>query len=280
MKLTIGIPVYDDWDGFYFTIQSIRLFHPEVLDDIQFIVINNNPSSKQGKELKNFCASNWIKEPLDYIETDNSRGAFSKELVFPAAKTPYVLVLDCHVLIKGGGLSSLIGFFDSGKDNGGLIHGPLLYDNMEIGSTHMKPTWGSGMLGQWAYDERVRTHSYFEIPGHGMGLFACRKDAWLGFPEKSSGFGGEEYVIHNKFRNAGKNVWCLTDLQWLHRFKRPSGAPYPCTKESKYKNVIRGLLQEGGSIVEANRHFIESQGVDEHTIREWMNVIIRENAIS
>lgn len=269
-KLTIGTVVYDDWDGFFFTVQSLRMHHD--MNDFNLLVINTNPLSKQGVEVSNFCKTNGIK----HIETTNEKGAFSKEMVFELAETPYVLVVDCHVLIKSGAIKSLVNFFDMGLDCDGLVHGPLLYDSMKVGATHMKETWGSGLLGQWALDKRVFSHDYFEIPAHGMGLFACRKAAWLGFPKKSSGFGGEEYIIHKKYHNNGRKVWCLSSLQWLHRFKRPNGIPYPCVMEKKYKNTIRGLLLEGGSIAMANKHFVENQGVEYSTIKKWMGDIISE----
>ena len=48
-KLTIGLTVYDDYDGAYFTLQSLRMHHKEVADRLEFVIINNNPNSKQGK---------------------------------------------------------------------------------------------------------------------------------------------------------------------------------------------------------------------------------------
>ena len=36
----------------------------------------------------------------------------------------------------------------------------------------------------------------FEIPMQGLGMFSCRKEAWLGFNPLFNGFGGEEGYIH------------------------------------------------------------------------------------
>ena len=66
-KLTIGICNYDDYDGLFFTIQSIRMHHAEVLDDIEFVFINNNPDSEQGKAIKSFIFQS-VKEPFQYLE--------------------------------------------------------------------------------------------------------------------------------------------------------------------------------------------------------------------
>jgi hypothetical protein len=58
-KLTIGMSVYDDFDGVYFTIQALRLYHLKHLDiDTEFIVIDNNPNSPSGAETKIFV-ENW-----------------------------------------------------------------------------------------------------------------------------------------------------------------------------------------------------------------------------
>lgn len=78
----------------------------------------------------------------------------------------------------------------------------------------------------------------FEIPGMGMGLFACRRDAWLGFAKHCSGFGGEELNIHTKYRQAGHKALCLPFLKWNHRFGRAGGAPYPIPHSAKIRNYV------------------------------------------
>ena len=94
-KLTIGTCVYDDFDGLYFTIQSIRLQNPEILDRLEFVVINNNPVSDQGKEIRTFL--DLINEPVTYLEFSKYNSPFLKGKIFDLAETEYVLVLDCHV---------------------------------------------------------------------------------------------------------------------------------------------------------------------------------------
>ena len=67
------------------------------------------------------------------------------------------------------------------------------------------------MFGQWSTDERGADPDAppFEITMQGLGLFACRRDAWPGFHPEFRGFGGEEYYIHEKFRRNGAKVLCL-----------------------------------------------------------------------
>ena len=47
--LTIGMAVYDDYDGVYFTVQALRLYHEICRSDrVEFIIIDNNPDSANG----------------------------------------------------------------------------------------------------------------------------------------------------------------------------------------------------------------------------------------
>jgi len=267
-KLTIGSLVYDDFDGIYFTIQSIRLFHPEVLDRVEFLVIDNNPSSKDGKLTKDFCEK-WGNGTIKYSTFEEYSSTSLRNLVFENAQTDYVLCCDCHVMFQPKSLASLIGFFDSGFDGGNLIQGPLLYDTLKIAGTQFDPKWRGGMFGTWGIDKRVETDSYFEIPAQGLGVFACRRDSWLGFNKRFRGFGGEEGYIHEKYRQAGKKTLCLSSLKWLHRFGRPNGTPYPNLYEDRVKNYYIGWLELGLPVFEIIEHF-KTLGLSEEKLRQWL----------
>ena len=52
VKLTIGMCAFDDYHGCYFTLQSIRMHHMDVMDKVELLVLDNNPTSKHGKKLK------------------------------------------------------------------------------------------------------------------------------------------------------------------------------------------------------------------------------------
>jgi len=96
----------------------------------------------------------------------------------------------------------------------------------------------------------------FDIPGQGLGLFACRKDAWLGFNPHFRGFGGEEMYIHEKFRKANRRVFCLPFLKWWHRFGRPSGVKYPLTRWNKVRNYVLGHNELGLPLDPVHAHFV------------------------
>ena len=96
----------------------------------------------------------------------------------------------------------------------------------------------------------------FEIPGQGLGLFTCRKDAWPGFNPHFRGFGGEELYIHEKFRRRGDKAICLPWLRWWHRFGRPTGVPYQASAFDKCRNYVLGHVELGLPLDPIHEHFV------------------------
>lgn len=269
-KLTIGMVTYDDFDGVYFSIQAIRMFHKEVLNDIEFIILDNNPDEAHGKAVKNF--TNWIiDQPIKYIPFTEYKSTAVRSKIFEYANTPYVLVMDCHVLFEAGCLKKLIDFFDAGKDNGNLLQGPMVYDDLKNLSTHFDLVWRSQMWGIWATDDRGKNpnNEPFEIPSQGLGSFACRKDSWLGFNPKFRGFGGEEGYIHEKYRKAGKKAMCLPFFRWVHRFGRPNGVKYPLLMKLKVKNYFIGFDEVGLDVEPIYEHFMKEGKQTRETLEAW-----------
>jgi len=261
-KLTIGMAVYDEYDGVYFTIQAIRLYHPEVLQDIEILIIDNNPECPCADAL--ISLSNSITE-LHYIPFDDFTGTASRDIIFREALSDYVLCMDSHVLIEQGAIKKLIDFLDANPKCYDLLHGPLVYDDLKNISTHFKPEWGAGMFGKWDTDERGKDpkNEPFEIDMQGMGAFACRKDAWLGFNPRFKGFGGEEGYIHKKFKQAGKKTLLLPFLRWVHRFNRSSGVPYPNLWQDRIRNYYIGFDELGLDTKPIADHFTELLGEKE-----------------
>lgn len=254
-SLTIGMLTYDDFDGVYFTVQSLRLHHPEAMARVEFVILDNHSEGVHGQAVKDL--TNWIKEPVCYVPVKGRTGTALRDLLFDGARTPHVLCLDSHVMLAPGALARLIDFFEAGSDGGDLLQGPMLMDNLNQWQTHMEPVWRGGMWGTWANDPRGDEVDAkpFEIPAHGMGLFACRKDSWLGFNRSFRGFGGEECYIHEKFRQAGRKTLCLPFLRWLHRFARPAGVPYPNRWEDRLHNYLVGHAELGLDTTAMIEHF-------------------------
>lgn len=243
MKLTIGMSCYDDYDGVWFTIQSILMYHRECIDDINFVVIDGNPESKHGKAceklistLTNTHGNNGL-----YVKNVTWAGTASREYIFQYAKTPYVLCLDSHVQVVPGAIDKLIKFYDENPDCTDLIHGPLLDDNGKIFATEMVKEWSYNMYGKWSHNPtHVRSDHEYEVDMMGLGLFSCVKKNWLGFNRKFTGFGGEEGYIHDKYKLAGRRNIAFPWLQWNHRFSRPNGVPYRNDYIDRIKNYFIG----------------------------------------
>lgn len=256
-KLTIGIVTYEDYDGLFFTIQSIRMHHADAMKDVEFLVLDNNPESPSGEATRNFLKS--IKEPVKYIPFTDYTSPFLKGQIFHFAETKFVLVMDSHILLAPNSIKKLIDFFRQERDEGNLLQGPLIYDDLQNVSTHFENIWRGQMWGVWATDQRGLKEDAppFEIPMQGMGLFACRKFAWPRFNSNFRGFGGEEGYIHEKFRAAGKRTLCLPFLRWMHRFGRPKGVPYPLNIDDRIKNYFIGHLELGLDCSAIFDHFKE-----------------------
>lgn len=247
--MTIGLPCYDDFDGVYFSIQAIRLYQWEWTSK-DVLVIDGHPDSPHGRATRAYCTSVGAR----YIPFGESRGpADSKNRVFKEALHENVLCMDSHVLLDPGAFDRL----ERSMTGNDLYQGPLIYDDHKTISTHFDPVWRGAMWGIWATDERGRDPEAepFTIPAQGMGVFACKKDAWLGFNDAFSGFGGEECYIHEKFRQAGRQTWCLPFLRWHHRFGRPGGIPYKDRWEYRIRNYIIGHRELGLDPAPVIEHF-------------------------
>lgn len=338
MKLTFGFAHFDDSDSAIFTIQSLRMHHPEVMPETEFIIVDNSPNSPHGECLKKFCQSGIThgNAGVTYVANAANQGtSHSRSLIFQHAKGDNVLVADCHVLFPLGAIQNLIRYFDEHPKCMDLLHGPIMYSNLSRRETHFDYTWSSQMRGQWAaawtcgcdkplrfsvsrrwpsgilyrditrhtsevtgcwacgkrmplnigfegyepvlhaagftplgYD---RWYEPFEIPAMGLGSFACRRKAWLGFPEGLEAFGGEECEVHELWRQHGRKILSVPVPYW-HKFERAKGAPYRNTLQDKIGNYLiwRKKLNEGTDDIYEHFVSLDTHGepLAQHLMRE------------
>jgi len=252
--LTIGMATFDDFHGVYFSIMALRMYHPEVMNETEILIIDNNPKGKHGEQVKKF--SGWAPN-VRYIPEGEWVSTAVRNKIFEEARGECVVSMDCHILFELGSLKKLIDYYKKHPNTKNLHQGPLIYDNLTGYSTHFDPVWREQMYGIWAHDERGKNPNSnpFEIPMQGLGIFSCRKDAWLGFNPLFRGFGGEEGYIHEKFRQAGHKALCLPFLRWVHRFGRPDGVKYPLTLNNKLRNYFLGHLELGLDTEPIIKHF-------------------------
>lgn len=255
-KLTIGMATYDDFDGVYFSLHAMRLYHPEILDNVEFIIVDNNPEGVCSSFLKTM----EDKVPnLRYIPFVNTTGTAVRDHIFQQASGKYVLCMDCHVMFPAGALKRLIDYFDEQPDTKDLLQGPLLHDELNCISSHWTPSWNKGMWGTWENNPEANNVDAepFDIPMMGLGIFACTKAAWPGFNPAFNGFGGEEGYLHEKFRQRGGRTLCLPFLRWVHRFARPLGVPYRINWEDRMRNYLHGFNELGLPLDEFKAHFTD-----------------------
>lgn len=270
--LTIGMATYDDFDGVFFSTQAIFMYHKEILPYVEIIIVDNNPDSKEGKETKEYAAQIGA----TYIPFKDYSATTVKGMVFENANTPYVLCMDSHVLVEPGSLMKLLMYYQCNENTVDLLQGPMLSEDPKQPEvwTHLDLKWNSQMFGTWAMDERGKNPDGqpFEIPMQGMGLFSCRKEAWVGFNRAFRGFGGEEWYMHQKFRQRGGRTLCLPFLRWSHRFRRPNGTPYKVCLDDKIRNYYIGFMELGLDTDDITNYF----EYEERIPRERLNSLLFE----
>lgn len=242
--LTIGMSTYDDFDGVYFSIQALRMYHDIVnSEDVEIIVIDNNPLGRHAQKVKSFV-QNWAKQI--YIPYTEKKSTSAREQIFKNAKGKYTICMDCHVLFAKDSIESLLSYYEKNIDCKNIVSGPMVYDNLKNESTEFLPQWRDFMYGTW-HARKDYQEDPFEINMMGLGAFSCETKNWVGFNQNFKGFGGEEGYIHEKFRIHGGKAICLPKFKWLHRFGRPEGPKYPLVLEDRIWNYFVGWLELTGN---------------------------------
>jgi hypothetical protein len=236
--LTVAMATYRDFSGVYFSIQSLRLYHPKV----EILVLDNSPEGcQQTKGVTLASGGKYFHRP------DLNGTSISRDTLFRLAKTPWVAVIDCHVMFPKGCISNLLNHIRKNLDSRDFLTGPLLNDNLQQVHSHWRPACDNCLWGEWDDDkEKSGRFEPFEIPMQGLGFFCCNKNYWPGFNQFFRGFGGEEGYIHEKYRQRDRKVLCLPGVQWVHRFRGPSDpVPYQVSLKDHTINLLIGHRELG-----------------------------------
>lgn len=218
MKLTIGMASYKNFQEVWFTVQSLIMYQD--LSDTEILIIDNFGDDR----LRDFVAGWWQAHPVRYVRYNEKTGtAAPRNQVFAEARGQWVFCMDSHVLLAPGTVARLKKWLSAHPDCLDLLQGPMLYDDQRVTADSFSDTWAGNMWGVWRIAEVQEEQEPYEIPMMGLGLFGCRRDAWLGFNPNFRGFGGEEGYLHTKYRNAGRKTLCLPWLKWLHYFHTREG---------------------------------------------------------
>ena len=164
---------YDDFDGVFFSIQALRMYHPICQSkDVEFIVLDNNPDGNHGPVCKTFVESAVGGR---YVEFKDKSSSFNKYKIVDYANGKYILIIDCHVLIESNGIDNLLKYYSDNPNCKNLVQGPLWYDALNDYATHFNPKWSGHMYGVWDKNKAAYEQGEpFEIPMQGMGLLYKR----------------------------------------------------------------------------------------------------------
>ena len=127
-SLCVGMATHGDFDGVWFTIQALRMYHPEVCDELSFVVIDNDPSGPTAEALR---AIGKQVPRYRYVPFGGYSGTAVRDLVFREADADVVCCVDSHVLLAPGALEALRDWFGAHPDSLDLLQGPMLHDNLE-----------------------------------------------------------------------------------------------------------------------------------------------------
>ena len=261
--LTISMATFDDYDGVFFSIQSIRM-HQDLPENTEFLVLDNNPDSAHGKQLKHFARD---VPNMRVVDVTDRKSSFVKYDVFKLAKGDIILGLDCHVLLQTGFIAAMMEYWSANLDSKNMLTGPLLYDNLRATSEQINPVWRGHDFGIWGDNkDGMKTGQPFEIPAQGMGCFSFVKANAPEINQGFRGFGGEEWYMAEKVRRSGGKVICHPKMGWNHRFNWPQRT-FPLTIEDKLHNYYTGWLEIYGNInhptmVEMTKHWVSQVGED------------------
>lgn len=268
MKFTIGMPTFDDFDGVYFTVQALWLYHGPRIHEV--IIIDNNPGTKASQRMRTLAARAIRTRYVPYPDIVGTAAA--KNRVFAEASAEHVVCLDSHVLLLPGALDALAEQYQENPKLKSLLSGPLVADDHVQAWTHLSEEWGSDVRGKWqSPTSEQKAMKSFPITNMGTGLLACRADAWLGFNPAFKGFGGEEWYIQQKFLRAGREVVCVNGLKWMHRFGDQTAAkPYPLYMFDRARNYFIGVQELGDDTEVVRQHFVNGGYVNP---AEWQNIV-------
>ncbi len=251
-RLTIGMASYNNLQEVVFTLQSLRM-HQD-LTDTEILVVDNYGDDA----LRDFIAG-WMSDKVRYVRYLDRQGtAAPRDQVFEQALGEWVLCIDSHVMLPLGTVARFREWCNAHPGCLDLLQGPMLYDDLRTMADAFEDRWEGQMWGTWRQEQVSTEQEPYEIPMMGLGLFGCRKDAWLGFSREHRGFGAEEGYIHTKYRQAGRRTLCLPFLRWWHYFHTRGGkvtAPYTPLLEDKIRNYLTGFAELGLDPAPVYRHF-------------------------
>lgn len=264
--------VYEDYARTCMTIQALRMYQD--MRNVEILVVAN----KSDQKLKEFVEAIPDARYIEFTAVNST--AQPRNMVFEYAYGAAVLCIDCHIMLWPGSIARLKQHYRDNPKILDLYQGPMIYENLNQSQADnmWSPMWGSAMLGTFTRAYHNNDTDPHEIVAHGLGLFSCRKEAWLGFNRLFRGFGGEECYIHEKYRQHGRKCWSLPWLKWWHHSVREV-IPYENTYEDRIRNYTIGFTELGLSLEPMIAHMIEHSKADPDYVRKIVAEAIAECSV-
>jgi glycosyltransferase involved in cell wall biosynthesis len=229
----------------FFTIQSLRIHHE--MKNKEIVVVDNFGDDELAKFIKE-KGGNTVR----YERFTDVRGvSAAKNRAIEIARGEFVLCMDSHILVRQG-------CFEYDPIGDDLVQGICIANDFSRYAITWLPEWRANMWGTWDWIPATEAMpiTQNEIWGMGAGFFACRRDAWLGFNPAFRGFGGETGYIQEKYRKAGRRVWCYPNMQWVHYFCNTGRKiPFPVHMAERVRNYLIGFEEIGLDTMQIENHF-------------------------
>ena len=234
MILTIGMPSYRNPAEVWATLTALKMYHD--LSDVEVLVVDNFGDLQVKEIVKN--------SKFRYERFTEQQGASpAKNRVFELATGYFVLCIDSHVLLWEDSVKKLKEWIGENSEKAkNLIQGPMMYASGKKFASEWNNKWRGGMWGVWGATETIPPKEEKEVEIFASALLGCRKDSWLGFPQKARGFGGQSGVIHQKYIKAGRKTIILPFLIWAHNFHRQC-REYPAKDGDVIRNYLLGFKE-------------------------------------
>ncbi|MCK5604197.1 hypothetical protein KAR91_20080 [Candidatus Pacearchaeota archaeon] len=251
-KLTIGMACIDNFEQVWFTIQSLTLAHPRLMEECQILVVDNNPASANGRQTARLVI-NLGKHRCNtkYVPMDNPKGTQpARNRVFKESDSPWTLCMDSHVILHGhdheGTLKSLFDYIEEFPDSEDLLTGPC-WGSIKCQGTQQNLSWRHTALGIWHITEEGMNlkGKPFEIPQQGLGCMVMRSDKWPGFHPEAENVGGCETYLCQNVRDHGGRVLCAPFLRWSHYFAPGGPKNYTPDLNWRFRNYLKSHIDQG-----------------------------------
>ena len=250
MKLTIGLANWDDPEGAWWTLSSLRLNHvPVTSQDVELLVVDDMPQPQVA--LQKTCSLANAR----YVHSGLGQGpARAKDKVWEHAQGDYVLLLDSHVLLQPNVVGYLLNAIVANTVGKNMWVGPLLNESGGMTATELLPELRGHFFGVW--HTNLDPAPVREIHAHGSAFCFMQRKHYPFFSPYFKGFAGEEIYLHDKVRRNGGRVLCHRALGWVHRFDRfGRNITYTLSLNDKMRNYMIAAYEMNWNIQQMREYF-------------------------